>query len=67
MNRPELSRYLLIGVLLDSSLLGDDDELPIPAGKEPEVIDILMGFFTNQRMQPKDYKIDGVDPLNETR
>lgn len=66
-NRPELSKYLLVGVLLDSSLLDDNDELPIPAGKEAEVIDVLISFFTNQRMQPKDYIVNGVDPVNEVR
>lgn len=66
-NKPEEVNGLLVGVLLDCSLLGDDDELPMPAGSEPEVIDILTNFFLNQRMQPKEYVINGVDPVNEVR
>lgn len=66
-NNPVLSQLYMVGVVLDSSLLGDDEELPIPAGSEPEVIDLLTNFFTNQRMQPKEYVINGVDPLNEVR
>lgn len=63
-NRPDLSEPFLVGYVADVSSLEDDDELPIPAGMEPQVIDLLTGFFTNQRMQPKDYIIDGVDPVN---
>lgn len=67
MNRPELSEYFFVGVIMDVSSFGDDDELPIPAGSEPEVVDMLINFYTNQRMQPKDYVINGVDPVNEVR
>lgn len=63
-NRPDLAEVLLIGYVADVSSLADEDELPIQAGSEPQVIDLLTSFFTNQRMQPKDYIIDGVDPVN---
>lgn len=66
-NRPAVSNLFLVGVLLDSSELSDEDELPIPAGSEPDVIDMLTSFFANQRMQPKEYVINGVDPVNEVR
>lgn len=66
-NKPELTELFMVGILLDSSQLGDEDELPIPAGMEPQVIDTLTNFFTNQRMQPKEYIINGVDPINEVR
>lgn len=66
-NRPPLAERFYIGAVMDVSELSDDDELPIPAGSEPQVIDILMSFFTNQRMQPKDYVINSVDPINEIR
>lgn len=66
-NKPELSTYFLVGVILDSSMLEDEYELPIPAGSESEVVDLLTNFFLNQRMQPKDYVINGVDPLNEIK
>lgn len=66
-NKPELVDMIFVGSVLSVSELSDDDDLPIPAGMEPQVIDILMNFFVNQRMQPKDYVINGVDPVNEVR
>ena len=62
--KPELVDTVLVGYMMDVSCLEDDDELPVPAGMEPQVIDLLTSFFTNQRMKPKDYIIDGVDPVN---
>src|SRR5690606_29501971 len=38
--RPPLATNFTVGVVLDASEMGDDDDLNIPAGKEPEVIDI---------------------------
>lgn len=64
-NVPELLESVNVGLVLDASELKDDDEAPIPAGMEPQVIDMLTQFFTKQRMQAKDYIINGVDPLNE--
>lgn len=66
-NKDPLASALVVGIIVDSSQLSDEDELPIPAGSEPEVIDMLKNFFTDQRMQPKDYVINGVDPVNEVR
>lgn len=66
-NKDPLASAILVGIVIDSSQLSDEDELPIPAGSEPEVIDMLKNFFTDQRMQPKDYVINGVDPVNEVR
>lgn len=66
-NKPELVDKFFVGAVMDVSELSDEDELPIPAGSEPQVIDILMNFFINQRMQPKDYVINGIDPVNEVR
>lgn len=64
-NRPELVDGFVIGYVADSSEMEDDDELPIPAGSEPQVIDMLTNLFSNQRMQPKDYIVDGLDPVNQ--
>lgn len=61
-NNPPLVEKIYVSVMLDASQIDDDDELPIPTGREPEVIDILTSFFTNQKMMPKDYIINGVDP-----
>lgn len=63
-NVPELVEKVDVGVILDVSALKDDDQAPIPAGSEPQVIDMLTQFFNNQRMGPKDYVINGVDPVN---
>lgn len=65
-NRPPLVKKFYPGVILDVSAMSNDDEAPIPTGREPEVIDILRSFFKNQRMSPKDYIINGVDPVNDT-
>lgn len=66
-NRPELVQEFVVGYVADSGELGNDDELPIPAGSEPQVIDLLTNLFLNQRMQPKDYIVDGIDPVNTAR
>lgn len=66
-NKPPLVEKLNVGLVLDASKLKDTDQAPIPAGYEPQVIDMLTQFFINQRMQPKDYIINGVDPVNEVR
>lgn len=65
--RPSLTENFLVGFIIDSSELDADAELPIPAGKEPEVIDMLVSLFSDQRMQPKDYIIDRIDPVNNVR
>lgn len=59
-------RTLDIGVILEASSLDDDAEVPMPAGTEVQVIDIMRAFFKDQRMNPKDYIINGVDPVNST-
>src|SRR5690606_26477545 len=63
-NRPALVEKFHIGVILDSSMLKGDDELPIPSDQMPTVIDIMTAFFKDQRVNPKDYIINGVDPVN---
>lgn len=63
-NRAPLADPFFLGVILDASQLSNEDELPIPTGKEVEVIDIMRAFFKQQRMNPKDYIINGVDPVN---
>lgn len=60
-NKPPMVESLNVGAVTDVSSLGEDDELPIPAGYEPQVIDILAAFFTDARFTPKDYIIDGRD------
>lgn len=64
---PPLLKSVVVGAVMDASEMDPDDELPIPAEKGPEVVDMLVGFFTNQRLQPKDYIINRIDPVNEVR
>jgi hypothetical protein len=52
---------VLVGAVTDVDDLDITDSLPIPAGYEAQVIDILVGFFTDSRFTPKDYIIDGKD------
>lgn len=61
-NSPTLVDKLYVYLMLSADDLEDDDELPIPSGKEPEVIDMLLALFRNQRMTVKDFIINGVDP-----
>lgn len=63
-NRPPLVEKFHIGVILDASMLAADDELSIPSDQMPTVIDIMTAFFKDQRVNPKDYIINGVDPVN---
>lgn len=65
--RPPLTEKFFVGAVQDVSEMSGSDQLPIPAGREPEVIDMLVSLFSNQRMQPKDYIINGIDPVNEVR
>lgn len=41
--------------------LDPTDELPIPAGMEPDAIDIAVQFFTGERQLPSDEKNDKTD------
>lgn len=60
-NRPSGLNTVTVGAVTDVSELGKLDDLPIPAGYESQVIDILVKFFTESRFTPKDYIIDGKD------
>lgn len=64
-NKPDLVDCFNVAVVTGIEDLSDDDDIPIPGDYMPAAIDMMVGFFTNQRMQPKDYVINGIDPLNE--
>lgn len=66
-NKPELVNKFLLGVILDVDDLSDEDELPLPAGTEASAIEILTALINGQRMNPKDYINNGIDPVNEVR
>lgn len=60
-NKPVSLTSVTVGAVTDVSELSVTDDLPIPAGYEAQVIDILVKFFTDSRFTPKDYIIDGKD------
>lgn len=60
-NKPDMVEKLNVGALTNVESLSDSDEAPIPAGYEPQVLDILAAFFRDQRFTPKDYIINGRD------
>lgn len=60
-NKPSGLSTVTVGAVTDVSELGRLDDLPIPAGYEAQVIDVLVKFFTESRFTPKDYIIDGKD------
>lgn len=65
-NKPALVDQIFVSAVLDASAVGDNDELPIPAGREPEVIDMLNRFFMEENMVPKDFIINGVNPQKDS-
>lgn len=60
-NKPAGMDSVTVGAVTDVSELSKLDDLPIPSGYEPQVIDILTKFFTDSRFTPKDYIINGKD------
>lgn len=48
------------------SELTDADEVPIQAGQEPAVLDLLFGWISGQKQKPYDSKIDSRDDVNAT-
>lgn len=60
-NKPPLVESVNVGTVTNVDDVGDDEELPIPAGYEPQVVDIIVALFKDQRFSPRDYIIDGRD------
>lgn len=63
--KPDMVDVMIVGYVADVSSLSDEDEVPLAPGTEAQALDMLVSFFTNQRMQPKDYINDGIDPVNK--
>lgn len=53
-NKPPLADSVNVYIIADISTYGNDDELPIPAGMEPELINILYQYFSGERQAPAD-------------
>lgn len=60
-NKPKLANKINAYIMKNIDSYGSDDELPIPAGMEPEVINILYQYFTGERQAPADRITDEKD------
>lgn len=61
LNKPKLADNVNAYYVANIDSYGDDDELPIPAGLESEVINVLYQYFTGERQVPADRKTDQRD------
>lgn len=60
---PKLMNLISYQAITDVNELSYDDELPIQAGQENDVIDITIQFFTGQRQMPGD-KVNNKADIN---
>lgn len=61
-NKPPLLEKLMVKMIVNASSLADTDEVLLPDGGELQVADLMVQFFTGQKMLPKDYYNTGKDP-----
>lgn len=60
-NVPPVAKEMNAVLVINSDTLTDEDELPIPAGMEMQVMETLVGWVTGTKEIPADYKIDNKD------
>jgi hypothetical protein len=60
-NKPKLANRLFVYIIKNVKSYAMDDELPIPAGMEADVMNIMYEYFTGQRQVPADRKSDQRD------
>lgn len=60
-NVTEFATHVNVVAMADPSTLTDDDEMPIAAGIEADVIDLCVAHFQAQRQQPADDIVDTQD------
>lgn len=60
-NAPKLANKINAYIIKNINSYGLNDELPIPAGMEPEVINILYQYFSGERQAPADRITDEKD------
>lgn len=53
-NIPDIMTKVLVRVISSGDQVNDDDPLPIPAGMEMKVVQVLREFFVGQRQLPED-------------
>lgn len=58
-NHNDVVNAVLVKLIRDVSDLTDEDTVPIPAGLEPQVIDMVAQFIAGRRALPEDNKNDG--------
>jgi len=58
---------VLIAGIASADDIKDTDQVPVPAGMEAEVIDLLTQFFTGQRTLPSDDISDDSDDIKKVR
>ena len=63
-NVPPSVTSLLVTMVASVADLDEDDQVPVPAGVELEVIKILVDHFLGQREIPKDTIVNSRDDLN---
>ena len=60
-NLPMSVQEVIVKAVARASDLEDDDEIPMAAGVEIEVLELLVSWFTGQKAMPDDYAADGRD------
>lgn len=60
-NKPRLASKVYAYIIADVDSYGLDDDLPVPAGMEPDVLNMLYQYFTGERQAPADLKTDQKD------
>lgn len=69
LNLPDITDKVLLRLIQSAGNLNNDDELPISAGSEIDILNILNDWFTGQRIMPADMRPDNADvdikPINE--
>lgn len=63
----ELLEYINYQAITDISELSDEDEAPIQAGMENDVMTLLAGWFDGTKERPYDAAADGKDDANSSR
>lgn len=60
-NIPTSTDKVLMKGIVAVTDLKDEDDLGLIPGSEPEVVDLMVQFYTGQRAMPKDYVLDTKD------
>ena len=60
-NLPDSAEKVKVKIVPNPIDLNEDDELPLPAGYEVDVMDIMEKFFTGEKAVPKDFIADQKD------